>query len=366
MRVLGFMTGTSLDGIDVAVLETDGESITKHGPYEEYALSDELRSLLKETTLKALEWKGEGAEPEIFHKATKAITDLHIKEGKDFMRSHNIDSIDLIGAHGQTVYHRRPQNGRLGFTKQLLDPQSLAKAFKVPVWSDFRSHDISQGGEGAPLAPIYHQALVRSARLLGPVVVINLGGVANITAVYDDQIIAMDTGPANGLMDQWVQAHNKGLFDKDGEGAKKGSVHLSVLEILLSHSFFNEPYPKSLDRYDFSLEPLKELSYEDGLATLDAFTRTALKMGIENCGPRPKRAILCGGGRLNAHLYQGIVSDLAPIEVLTAEEIKWRGSAIEAEAFAFLAARSELGKPISFPTTTGAPYALAGGVKTKP
>lgn len=366
MRVLGFMTGTSLDGIDVAVLETDGETISHHGPYEEYPLPNALRLQLKSATMDALQWQGEGPEPASFEPACQAITDLHIQAAQSLMKSHKIQSIDLVGAHGQTVYHRRPQGKKLGFTKQLLDPNALAKALGVAVWSDFRSHDVSQGGEGAPLAPIYHQALVRSSKCTGPVVVINLGGVANITLISDDQLIAMDTGPANGLMDQWVQAHNRGLYDKDGMGAQSGTVHQAILDTLLGHSYFTQPYPKSLDRYDFSLQPLAGLSYEDGLACLNDFTRQALKKGIDLTGQKPKMAILCGGGRLNSHLSQGIKSDFAPIDVVDADDLGWRGSAIEAEAFAFLAARSELGKPISFPMTTGAPRPLTGGMKTCP
>jgi anhydro-N-acetylmuramic acid kinase len=368
MKIIGFMTGTSLDGIDIALIETDGEAILALGAYDEYPIPDWVRQPVLLATHEAMTWPKGATEPQSFNLARQAVTDLHIKAFERFILENEIDpqSIDLIGVHGQTILHQRPKKGENGRTIQLFEPSRFAEAVKCPVISDFRSNDMQNGGEGAPLAPIYHRALVQRSGLKGDIVVVNLGGVANITVVRDSDLIALDTGPANGMMDLWVQSQSDQRYDKDGALAAKGQVDRAALQALVTHDYFKAPAPKSLDRYDFSLNHVKHLSLEDGLATLSAFTRESLKQGIEITNAKPQSVILCGGGRMNRHLVEGVITDLTPAKVLMAEDLGWRGGAIEAEAFAFLAARSFKGLPLSYPKTTGVKAELSGGIITHP
>ena len=363
MKVLGFMTGTSLDGVDMAVLETDGETQLTFGPWAEMPMPVETRAALEETIKAALTWPRGEAEPAIFDEARRAIVECHFQTASEFL-AHNgltFQDFDALGVHGQTVLHERPKGGVKGRTIQLFDGQAFADLTGVPVVCDFRQADIEAGGEAAPLMPVYHQALVENARLELPLVVINLGGVANITAISDKGLMAMDTGPANGLMDQWMRRHDRGDFDHEGRIAASGKVHADILAVYMAHDYFKTAAPKSLDRYDFNLQAIEGMSFEDGLATLSAFTLASLLAGIKLTGVTPETVILAGGGRHNRHLVAQIKTALAPAKVLLAEDLNWRGGALEAEGFAYMAVRSLKGLPISFPGTTGVKTPLSGG-----
>jgi anhydro-N-acetylmuramic acid kinase len=368
MRVLGFMTGTSLDAVDMAVLETDGEAITGFGPAGERKLSPEVRGLLEETTRQALAWpRGEPA-PGIFALAAAAIAQTHREAAVSFAQEHGftLSSLDLIGFHGQTVLHEPPVPGRSGRTLQLGDAQALATALGVPVAYDFRSMDVAAGGQGAPLAPIYHAARALASGLARPVAALNLGGVGNITLVRDDgPLQAFDTGPANGMIDLWVQGRTDLRCDEDGRLARAGRVHEHILAGYLAHPYFAATGPKSLDRFDFSFKPVEGLSLADGAATLTAFAAEAAAMGIARCEVRPLRVIACGGGRHNPVLLQWL-RERSGVAIDAAEAVGWRGDAIEAEAFAYLAARTAKGLPISFPGTTGVQVAMSGGRIARP
>jgi len=363
MKVLGFMTGTSLDGVDMAMLETDGEDQVVFGPWAELPMPAETRSLLEATIRAALNWPRGEAEPAIFDEARRAIVECHFRSASDFLTRNdlNFSDFDVLGVHGQTVLHERPKNGVKGRTVQLFDGQAFADLTGVPVVCDFRQADIEAGGEAAPLMPVYHQALVENAGLDLPLVVINLGGVANITAISDKGLMAMDTGPANGLMDQWMRLHGRGDFDHEGRIAASGRVHENIVAQYMSHAFFRASAPKSLDRYDFTLQAIGGLDFEDGLATLSAFTLQSLLAGIDLTGIKPKTVVLAGGGRHNRHLVDQIKTALAPAAVRLAEDLSWRGDALEAEGFAYMAVRSLKGLPISFPGTTGVRAPLTGG-----
>jgi anhydro-N-acetylmuramic acid kinase len=202
--------------------------------------------------------------------------------------------------------------------------------------------------------------------LEGPVAVLNLGGVANVTlAPPDGALEAYDTGPANGMIDLWVQARTGARCDEDGALARAGRVEEPVLATYLAHPYFQIRGPKSLDRFDFSLEPVAALSLEDGAATLTAFAAEAVVLGLRRLATQPTRVVVCGGGRLNPALMDAIRARLpAPVE--TAEAVGWRGDSIEAEAFAYLAARTARGLPISWPGTTGVPAPLTGGRIVRP
>ncbi len=362
------MTGTSLDACDMAILETDGETISAFGPAGERKLTEATRDIALAATREALQWERGAPEPAIFQEAAAAVAREHFEAAEGFLAEHGLSwaDIDLMGMHGQTVLHERPQAGRVGRTVQLGDAQWLADVAGVPVAYDFRTADVAAGGEGAPLAPIYHLARARTAGIAAPLAVLNVGGVANVTFWSGgDEIAAFDTGPGNGMIDLLVQDRGAGRFDAGGRYASVGQVDEGVLRGLLGHSYFQAPPPKSLDRYDFSLTSLEHLKLEDAAATLVAFTAEALKMGFDMMGGAPTELVVCGGGRHNPQIMKAFAERLS-VPVRTAEDHGWRGDAIEAEAFAYLAARTLRGLPISFPKTTGVPAPMTGGRIARP
>ena len=244
----------------------------------------------------------------------------------------------------------------------MIDAPAIQAALGVPLVYDFRSKDVDAGGQGAPLAPAYHAALLSRLDGAGGVsAALNLGGVANITAQRGDGLlIAFDTGPANGPIDEWVAAHGAGTHDAGGALALAGRVDEARICDALAHDWFRKPPPKSLDRYDFSARLADGLSLEDGAATLTAFSARCVAASIAQLAEPPVRLIVCGGGRYNRALM-GFLKEALPCEVIAAEEAGWRGDSIEAEAFAYLAARSVRGLPISWPMTTGVPAPMSGG-----
>ena len=363
MRVLGFMSGTSLDAVDMAVVDTDGEKITAFGPAGERKLSEATRSLVLAATEAAKGWPRGAPPPPEFAPAAEAVAREHFAAADAFLAREGLAwrDIELIGFHGQTVLHERPTGGRVGRTVQLGDGELLSRLAGAPVAYDFRTADVAAGGEGAPLAPIYHLARAKASGLQPPSAVLNVGGVANVT-LFGERAdpLAFDTGPGNGMIDLLVQARGFGRFDAGGRLAAAGRVDEAVLEGYLAHPYFAAPPPKSLDRYDFSLAPLAPLGIEDACATLVAFTAEAIGRGVRLAPEPPRVLVVAGGGRSNPELMRGLAARV-PCEVVAAEAVGWRGDALEAEAFAYLAARTLKDLPISFPTTTGAPHAMAGG-----
>jgi anhydro-N-acetylmuramic acid kinase len=373
MRILGFMSGTSLDAVDMAVLETDGEVIHAFGPAGERKLSPETRAVVLAATEAAKTWPRGAPEPAVFAAAARAVALEHLAAARAFLAEHDLSAadLDLVGFHGQTVLHERPTAERLGRTVQLGDGALLAEGLGVPVAFDFRTADVAAGGEGAPLAPIYHAARAKASGLAAPAAILNLGGVANITLIPSSldarggDLTAFDTGPANGMIDLWVQAKTEHRFDPDGQFAEAGAVDAATLAVLLDHPYFTAPGPKSLDRYDFPLTPVVHLSLEDGAATLVAFTAETVALAVRGAAEAPRALIASGGGRRNPVLMAAITARVG-VPVLAAEALGWRGDAIEAEAFAYLAARTFKGLPISFPGTTGAPQPMTGGRIVRP
>ncbi len=368
LRVLGFMTGTSLDAVDMAVIETDGHDILSFGPAGEMKLDGETRAAIEDAIEDAFDWARDEEEPDSFEDARMAVADAHLAAALGFMAVNGVKSsaLDLVGVHGQTVLHEARTHELLGRTVQLIDAVSVAEGLGAPVAYDFRSADVAAGGQGAPLAPVYHAALVRKAGLSGPVAVLNLGGVGNITLIRaDGGLEAFDTGPANGMVDLLVQSRMKKRMDEGGRLAAAGTVDQSVLDAYLGHPYFAATGPKSLDRFDFSLDPVADLSLEDAAATLTAFAAQAVALGVARCSEQPKEIVVCGGGRHNPVLLVAI-RERVGVPVSTAEDKGWRGDSIEAEAFAFLAARCRLGLPISFPGTTGVATPMTGGRIVEP
>jgi anhydro-N-acetylmuramic acid kinase len=349
-RAIGLMSGTSMDGIDVAALETDGESVGWTGPSLTVPYDPALRARLDRAV------RDPEGEDHKLAALTRDLTDAHAAAVEAFLPTLPTARrrIDLVGFHGHTLWHR-PKERR---TCQLGDGERLAARLGIDVVFDFRSADVAAAGQGAPLAPVYHQAL--AGALPKPIAILNLGGVGNVTWIGEDELIAFDTGPGNGLIDDWVRARTKRPYDVDGRLAAAGRIDEARLAGMLAHPYFERPPPKSLDRLDFTLAPIEGLGLEDGAATLAAFTARAVARAQEHFPTPVRRWLVTGGGRRNATLMRMLMDALAasvePIEAIGAD-----GDGLEAQAFAFLAARSLRGLPLSFPGTTGVSEPLCGG-----
>lgn len=354
LRAIGLMSGTSLDGVDAAVIETDGERVGEIGrsltlPYDSVLRAD-LRRLLERAP-------GLDANDTEVADIARRVTARHA----DAVQALGGDA-DVVGFHGQTILHS-PQNRR---TWQIGDAAELARATGMRVAFDFRTADVASGGEGAPFAPAYHAAL--AAELERPIAVLNVGGVANATWIgHDGTLLACDTGPGNGPLDDWATLHSPEGFDKDGHLSASGKVDDGVLARLLADPYFARPAPKSLDRLDFAnslaASGLDRLSGPDGAATLVAFT--ARSVALVTWPQYPRRWLVTGGGRHNpsimAALRAVLDSDVEPVESLG-----WDGDALEAQCFGFLAVRVLRGMPLSYPGTTKVPRPMPGGRMTAP
>jgi anhydro-N-acetylmuramic acid kinase len=353
-RAVGLMSGTSLDGVNAALIETDGRDRVRPLAFHSVPYGDEDRSVLRAAVDAALAMDAPGPHPAIAA-ASRLLTDAHIAVARRLLRDVDGGAVDVVGFHGQTIAHRPDR----GWTWQIGDGEAMARALDVTVVDDFRSADVAAGGQGAPLVPIYHQAL--TAALPRPTAVLNLGGVANLTWIgADGALIAFDCGPANGLIDEWVRLAGLGNYDQDGRLAATGSVVSEVLTKLLDRPFFDQAPPKSLDRHDFTIDPVRGLTDADGAATLTAFTAEGVARGLRLLPASPAKFVAAGGGRHNPVLMAAIAAATG-LDLVPADELGWNGDAIEAEAFAYLAVRTLDGLPLSFPGTTGVPRPTAGG-----
>ncbi|SMC74462.1 anhydro-N-acetylmuramic acid kinase [Fulvimarina manganoxydans] len=364
---IGLMTGTVLDGnIDIAMIRTDGETVAELGPFAFAPYPAEIRALLVETLAVAREWGFSGPEPEIFAKAEDAISVAQAEAVLALLSANGFapSEVAAIGFHGQTVLHRAPEAGRPGRTRQLGDGARMAAITGIDVVYDFRSADMRAGGQGAPLAGIYHKALLERIDGLDDTAFLNLGGVANLTFAGAGPLIAFDTGPANAPVNDWIAQHGLGEMDRDGKIAASGKVDEARLAELLTHPYLTRPFPKSLDRFDFPSTMAQGQSLEDGAALLTAFTASAVGKALDLLPKRPRRLVACGGGRKNPTLMAEIAKR-GRVEVVDADALGLRGDAIEAELFALLAMRTMRGLPSSFPTTTGAAEPTVAGVIAK-
>ena len=357
MLAIGLMSGTSLDGIDAALIDTDGEGATRSIAFRGEAYSDTARRELAAATALALTFDRPRASPPVMA-AQDLITRTHIMVVNKLLRDAGVaaEDVGVIGFHGQTVAHRPDR----GWTWQIGDGAQLAATTGILTVSDFRSADVCAGGQGAPLLPVYHAALC--ADLPRPVAVLNLGGVGNVTWIgADGALVAFDTGPANGLIDHWIEAQTGATFDRDGAAAAAGRVDQAVLAAMLDHPYFDSPPPKSLDRNDFTIQPVRGLSTADGAATLTAFTAATVALALRALLARPTRLLVAGGGRRNPTLM-AMIAEQAALPVEPIEALGHDGDAIEAEGFAYMAVRRLRELPISFPGTTGVGEAMTGGV----
>jgi anhydro-N-acetylmuramic acid kinase len=350
---IGAISGTSMDGIDVALIRSDGEARLEAGPGATYPYPDAVSRALREVVADPARAAGPLAELEA------AVTDAHVAAVERFLSDFAVDrrKVEVVGLHGQTVLHRPRER----FTRQLCDGARAAAALAIDVVSDFRSADVAAGGEGAPLAPLYHAAMC--AALDKPAMVLNWGGVGNVTYLGPSgEIVAFDTGPANALIDDFVARRLGANRDEDGRLAAAGRADGRIVAALMRDRYFDRPPPKSLDRNHFhaAARAVERLSDADGAATLAAFTIEATAAAARVFAVAPTRWLVCGGGRLNPTLMKGLAARLAA-RVEPIEAIGFDGDVVEAQCFAYLALRSLAGLSISLPTTTGAPRPLTGG-----
>jgi len=365
MTAIGLMSGTSLDGVDVALIETDGKRVKAFGPSGYRPYTDQERGLLRQALTEAVNLPQRDARPGVLREAERAVTIAHAEAIAAFTSQNHIsrDGVDIVGFHGQTVLHRPEQR----MTVQIGDATALAKAIHIPVMHDFRAADVAAGGQGAPFVPVYHRALAQSLDRDGPMVVVNIGGVSNITYIDGaDVLIACDTGPGNALLDDFMFRSMAQPFDCEGRTASQGVVDVAWIIRAMRHPFFALAPPKSLDRNHFASLALPAGSPADVAATLTAFTVEAIA-GIVSLLPKePKSWIVTGGGARNLTMLRMLRERLVPSRVEAADALGWAGDAIEAQAFGFLAARGLRGLPLSYPATTGVPIPMTGGVVARP
>lgn len=375
-RALGLMSGTSMDGIDIAMIETDGEAVGQRGPAMAFPYSPETRARLAAGLASARGLRSRFERTPDLETLETELTELNAAAVNAFRRTHGIGraDIDVVGFHGQTVLHQPPglrvettpegipyEIKVPGFTVQLGDGGMLADLTALPVVFDLRSADMDGGGQGAPLVPVYHRALAASLPDR-PVAIVNIGGVANITYIgRDGELIAFDTGPGNALIDDWMAKHTGRPIDVDGATAAAGRVNEDVARFYLSHEYFGMLPPKSLDRSAFLPDTVEWMSVEDGAATLTAFTAGGIARAREHLKEEPALWVIAGGGRRNATLMR-MIAERVQGAVVPAEAVGFAGDSLEAEAWAYLAVRSMERLPITFPGTTGIEAPATGGV----
>jgi anhydro-N-acetylmuramic acid kinase len=355
---IGLMSGTSMDGVDAALLATDGERVAARGPALTLPYDPEFRKRLRAVL-------GDGVDPAATASVEAELTEAHAKAVHLLLASarRKAEDIAVIGFHGHTVHHAPS----LGVTRQIGDGAKLARDTGIPVVNDFRSADVAAGGEGAPLAPMYHLAL--AADLPRPLAVLNIGGVANVTWIGASDpsaplesipVLAFDTGPGNALLDDWTERHTGEPIDRDGALSAQGTIDEAVLSALLDDVYYQRPPPKSLDRPTLDGLPLGRLSAADGAATLAAFTAAAVGIAAAHFPAPAKQWLVTGGGRHNPTVMKALAQVLgAPVRPV--EDAGWDGDALEAQAFAFLGVRALRGRPLSLPAVTGARAAAMGG-----
>jgi len=358
---IGLMSGTSRDGIDAALIETDGEGLVVAHAFHAMEYHDGFRMRLAEACARAMAMERPGFEP-LIDAVEQELTELHVEAVADLLgrSGHVVADIGVMGFHGHTVAHRPDR----GWTWQIGDGAALAGAFGIPVIGDLRSADVAAGGQGAPLLPVYHRALAHD--LPRPAAVLNLGGVANITAIgTDGTLTAFDTGMASGLIDNWMRTHGGAPFDEGGRTAGRGKVDERVLSAMMADPWFTLPPPKSIDREAFTIEAANGLTLKDGAATLTAFSAQAVARALDHLPERPAAIHVAGGGRHNATLM-AMLAARTGAAVHSVDDLGWDGDALEAQGFAYMAVRSLNGLPISFPGTTGVPQPMTGGVRFDP
>lgn len=361
---LGLMSGTSLDGIDVALIETDGQTFSKSLGATYYPYNDDFRHRLQS-------FLGTKAYTPALRGMEKELTLLHVEAVAAFFNAYPAykEKVDIIGFHGQTVFHK-PRHFEEGFFKeaqslQIGDGALLSKKTGIPVVYNMRQNDIKHGGEGAPFVPVYHQVLTHD--LPKPVAILNIGGVSNITWIGEGSLRAYDMGPGNALLNDWVLRTTGKHYDEGGALAKHGTVIPSYVRHFLEHPFFEKKPPKSLDRQTFSIPfEIDDVSKEDGAATLTEMTIMAIKRGMDFFPEPVQHIYIAGGGVHNTYLMRRLQEALFPLSVHSISDLGHVSDFLEAEAWGFLAVRRKEGLPLTFPGTTGVELPVTGGMIVYP
>ncbi len=360
-----------MDGIDIALIETDGESQVLRGPSSFVPYETAFRRQIEAGLEDAKSIKTRDERPGCLSGIEKELTKRHGDAVLKFLSDQSLakEDVDIIGFHGQTVLHRPGE----ALTVQLGNGRMLADVTGIPVVYDMRANDMEHGGQGAPLVPAYHQALaayVPSEFGKGkPVVFVNIGGISNVTIISGNgDPIAFDTGPGNTLIDQWVSDKAGIAYDAGGSIASEGQVITQAVTRYLAKPFFELTPPKSLDRNDFTLADLGNAELADGARTLARVTAHAILKASAYAPEQPSLWIICGGGRKNATIMADLAQGAhqAGAKVVVAEDLGFNGDSMEAEAWAYLAVRSLDAKPLTWPTTTGCNAPVTGGVLARP
>lgn len=358
---LGLMSGTSLDGIDASIIKSDGEQFIEFIDDLYLKYDDKLKiKIRKITDLCSSKDDFKRFSKEI-KRLEKEITMKHVKACKLIIKKNKNIKIDLIGFHGQTIIHKPEKN----FSVQIGDYKLLSKLTKIAVVSNFRKNDILNGGQGAPLTPIFHKLILKKINKSLPSAIINIGGISNITYLDNyDKLISFDTGPGNYLIDTWVKANTKKEFDNKGLLAQKGKPNNNIITSYLKDEYYKKKYPKSLDTKNFDLKKINKLNFKDGCATLSMLTVKTISLAVKSFNNFINPIIISGGGRKNKFIINNIKKIIKnPIELI--DEYGFDGDFIESQAFAYLAIRSYLKKFITFPSTTGVIKPSLGGFTFK-
>ena len=354
---IGLMSGTSMDGVDVSIIKSDGERhleliddmYIKYDEKLRLSLNKIIRLCISKKELIKFSKEIKDIESEITLYHAKAF-DLITKKNKGI-------KIDIVGFHGQTVLHK-PQKG---YSIQIGDSNLLAKLTKTKVVSNFRNNDIANGGQGAPITPLYHQLILNKIKLDFPSAIVNIGGISNITYIEKNNIISFDMGPGNFLIDQWIKQNTKQEYDKDGLIAKSGKINEKLLNKFFLNPYYKKNYPKSLDVKDLNFQSLNQLDLKDGAATLSMLTVKSIHLALNFFKTYPKQILFAGGGRKNKFIINNLKKLISKCSVNLIDEYNFNGDFIESQAFAYLAIRSYLNKYITLPSTTGVKKNCLGG-----
>lgn len=357
--IIGTMSGTSMDGIDAAVLISDGEAVFEPGATRFRPYSRDERQMIRSAVEACKGLEGRNAPAVLIAEAM--ITDAHAETIRALMGEAGLKATDvgLVGFHGQTLFHAPHQ----ATTVQIGDGAALARDLGIPVAYDFRSADVAAGGEGAPLVPVFHKAILEKAGAPLPAAILNIGGVANITILTANALLAFDTGPGSALIDDWMKSRTSKSFDEWGRIAGEGRVNEIIVGAWLDHAYFDRAAPKSLDRNAFDVIAIDRASLADGAATLTALSARAMARAVKDHAVRT--LFVAGGGAHNRTMMR-MLKEASGLEPQPMERLALDGDFLEAQAFAYLAARVEKGLPISFPGTTGVKAAMTGGSIARP
>ena len=349
---IGVMSGTSFDGIDISLISSDGKKYFKPIISSFYKFSSKIRQKLFQISSN---FNKNQYKIGLLGTLEQEITYEYLKAIKSFISKHKLKEIDLIGIHGQTIFH----NPKKKISLQLCNSNFLYNELKIKVVSDFRQNDLKFGGEGAPLVPIFHRMLINHLDIKGNIIFINLGGISNLTYIPSrGRLIAYDTGPGMTLLDQYVYLKKKKRFDSNGSFSLKGKTDQKVLKLVLRDEYFNKRYPKSLDKLYFSLKPFEKLNFFDACATISSFTGKSILREISQF--KVDKVVISGGGIKNRHIFN-ILKKTLKSKLCIIDDFKLDKDFIESQAFAYLAIRRLKNLTISYPGTTGVSHPISGG-----